>query len=136
MNFIYSFTIPASTSASSPYEQNLKLSYGVITNVQIVLPVGHQAKAHLVMLFHGFQIYPLSRGNDYHGDDVSFQFDDRFFINSAPYEIKARGWNTDTDYNHEFIISIAMLLPEQLGLGTGVSALRDVQSLTGKSIEV
>lgn len=136
MNFVYAFTVPAGTAAGLPYTQRLRLSYGVITHIQIVIPSGHAGKAHLTLHAGGFQLYPLSRGQTYHGDDVDFNFDDRFFLNAAPYELIASGHNTDADYGHEFLILINMLLPDQLGIGPGFSGMREIKDLVSKTITV
>ncbi len=136
MNFVYAFTVPAGTLATSPFRQALKLSYGVITHVQIVIPSGHAGKAHLTLFNGGFQLYPMSRGQTYHGDDVDFNFDDRLKLGAVPYELTAVGWNTDADHDHEFLILVNMLLPDQLGMNTGFSGVRDLQSVINQAVEV
>jgi len=136
MNFVYAVIVPKNTPKSAPFIQYLRLSWGVITHVQIVIPSGHWGLAHLTMLIHEFQLYPLSRGEDYHGDDVVIPFADRFFIETQPFELKVVAWNTDTEEDHEFLLSFEMMLPDQLGIGVGAQGLRDIQTLTGATLEV
>jgi hypothetical protein len=136
MNFFFDVSIPAGTAQKTPYEEVLKLTYGVITHVQIVIPTGHLGKAHLVGYLHEFQIYPLSRGEDYHGDDATISFADRTELFSSPFELKVRGWNTDAANVHSFLVSVEILLPDQIGHGTGTLGIGDLQEIVGVDIEV
>ena len=133
-HFFFEVTIPASTEEKIPYEKKLFLSYGVITGMEIVIPTGHAGTAHLQLFYHEFQLYPLSRGENYHGDNAETSFTDRFFLDSAPYELKARGWNSDIEHPHAFLVGIEILLPEQIGMLTGTTGLDDLQEIVGLEI--
>lgn len=135
MHFNFSFIIPANTPSIAPVTQILPIAYGVITKVDIGIPAGHAATAHLQVLLHEFQIYPLNRDGDYHGDNAVISFNDRQENYEAPYELKARGWNTDPTYSHEFVIGIEIMLPNQLGMQTGTQGLQDLQDLVGTTME-
>jgi hypothetical protein len=134
VHFFYEVSVPKNTAKTAPYERILPLSYGVITGVDVIIPTGHAGKAHLQILNHEFQLYPLSRNEDYHGDGSEIQFADRFELYSAPYEVKARGWNIDTSYAHVFQVGIEILLPEQLGMQTGTTGLDELQEIIGTEI--
>jgi len=134
MNFFYSVSIPAGREEKTPFEQVLPLSYGIITGMLVIIPPGHAGTAHLQLLHHDFQVYPLSRGEDYHGDDVSIEWTDRYELFDAPYELKARGWNTDTVNSHAFQVAVEVLRPEQIGMMSGTSGLMDLQEIVGLEI--
>lgn len=134
MHFFFEVSIPASTPEKTPYEKRLLLSYGVITGMLVIIPPGHAGKAHLQLLNHEFQIYPLSPGEDYHGDNVPIPWSDRYELFSAPYELKAHAWNTDT-YKHAFQVAVEVLRPEQIGMQTGTTRLSDLQEIVGTEIE-
>jgi len=136
VHFFYEVLIPANTPQTAPYNKTLLLSAGVITHIDIAIPAGHAGTAHLQLLYHEFQLYPLSRGEDYRGDDHVFPFDDRFELTAAPFELKAKGWNTDTDNDHRFLIGITVLRQEQLGLVTPTSKVSDLIGIVGESFEV
>jgi hypothetical protein len=136
VHFPYEVSIPKSTSQSAPYEKILPLSYGVITGMLVIIPTGHAGKAHLQLFNHEFMIYPLSRGEDYHGDGVSIPWEDRYELFTEPFELKARGWNTDTANKHAFQVFVNVLLPEQIGMQNGTVGLTDLQEIVGTEIEV
>lgn len=136
MHFFYEVLIPKNTTQAAPYNKTLLLSAGVITHIDIAIPAGHAGTAHLQLLYHEFQLYPLSRGEDYRGDDDQFSFDDLLEMTAAPYELKAKGWNTDTVNDHRYLIGVTVLRPEQLGMITATSKLSDLASVVGEIIEV
>jgi hypothetical protein len=137
MNYDFSITVPASTSKINQYTQKCKLTYGVITRIIFTLPPGHQGLAHLQLLYHEFQLYPLNPAGDYHGAGVSIGFDERQALFVTPFELKARGWNTDETYAHEFIVNITMMRPEDVGwTDERVSAEAEAQAMLGRELEV
>jgi hypothetical protein len=136
VHFFFEVLIPKNTTQAAPYKVPLPLSAGVITRVEISIPAGHAGTAHLQVLYHEFQLYPLSRGENYHGDDSESGFDDLFEMTAAPYELRAIGWNTDTVNDHRFLIGITVLRPEQLGLVSLTSTIKDLAALVGETIEV
>ena len=137
MNYDFSIMVPAGTVKINPHTQKLKLTYGVITRVMILIPQGHRGLAHLQLLYHEFQMYPLNPGGDYHGSGVPVGFDERQVIFVTPFEFKARGWNLDDTYEHEFIVNITMMRPEDVGWNNErVKEEEHTQELLGREIEV
>ena len=135
----YSFLIliPANTTQSSPYTQILKLHKGVIHDIEIIVPPGHAGLAHLRLSLHEHQLYPLSPGENYHGDDILISFKDFQPLQPEPYELKATAWNLDDTFDHRFIVNVgilpAVVLIPQL-LTQTAKKVWDV--LIGKTIEV
>jgi hypothetical protein len=134
MHYFFDVSVPKSTTQASPYEEILMLSCGEIRRVEIAVPAGHKGKAHLQLLYHEFQLYPLSRGEDYHGDGSTVIFADQFALDSAPYELKARGWNTDTANDHSFLIGVDVELADSLTISASAKTLSDLQSLVGQEV--
>ncbi|MGD0535561.1 MAG: hypothetical protein ABR999_09030 [Methanoregula sp.] len=134
MHFFFDVSIPANTPETAPNVQVLAMTYGEIRHVSIAIPVGHQALAHLQLLYHSFQVYPLSQGQDYHGDNSQIEFDDQFALDEAPYEINAVGWNTDTVYPHSFLVGIEVELPDGMTISASAKTLADLKSMIGSSI--
>lgn len=137
MNYDFSITVPANTPKISPYMQRLKLTYGVITRIIITIPHGHTGLANLQLLHHESQMYPLNSGSAYHGSGVSIAFDERQALFVTPFEFKARAWNTDDTYDHEFIVNITMMYPEDIGW-TYARERREAeaQAMLGRELEV
>lgn len=136
MNFFYDFEIPAGRAEKDAYTEVLPLSYGVITKVQIIIPPGHAALAHLQLLYHESQLYPLNRGGNYKGNKAVIDFDEYQPILVAPYELKARGWNEDTKNVHSFLCSFTVLLPEEMGREIPSVSIKALEELIGEEVEI
>lgn len=134
MHFFYDVSIPKSTAQSAPHEEILPLTYGEIVNANIIIPTGHKGKAHLVLLYHEFQIFPLSRGEDYHGDGCPIDLGGGIALDSEPYQLKARGWNTDTVSDHAFLIGIDVEIPDSLVISASAKTLSDLRALIGSEV--
>ncbi len=134
MHFFFDVSIPAGTAAANPYVETLLLSAGEIRRVEIFVPSGHRGRGHLQLLYHEFQIYPLSRGEDYHGDNSQIVFGDQFDMESGPYELKARGWNTDASDPHAFLVGIDVEMPDALTISASAKTLADLRSLVGQEV--
>lgn len=109
MNYFFRVEIPKETSMSLPYEEKLKVSYGVIRSVKIWILPGHAGLAGLRIFFHESQVYPLNRDGFYLGDNISIEFADNYALDIEPYQLKAVGYNEDIRYNHAFLISLCIL---------------------------
>ena len=136
MHFPYKVTVPHSTPQTAPYEKILQLGPGIITAIRFFFPAGHAGTAHCVLLFNEFQAWPSSRGEDYHGDDNEVPIMERFDMESGPYQVKFRGWNTDTVNDHAIQVHIEVLKAEQLGLSPGAVTLSDLQRMIGTQLQV
>lgn len=129
MNFFYDVSIPANTAQTAPFTEILKLAPGVLTSLLIYIPAGHGGTAHLKLYYHEFQLFPLSRNEDYHGDDVPIPIQSSFKIDTEPYEFKAVGWNTDTEFSHAFLLSVNILKEDQISGGSSASLLAELKTL-------
>jgi hypothetical protein len=136
VHFPYKVTIPKNTTQSAPYEKILRLGPGIITAIRFFFPAGHAGTAHCILLYHEYQAWPSSRGEDYHGDQNEVPIMERFDMESGPYEVKFRGWNTDTANDHAVQVHVEVLKAEQLGLNTGAVTLTGLQQMIGSDVEV
>jgi len=109
VNFFFRVVIPKETSKEKPFEEKLKITYGVIRSVQIEILPGHAGLAGLQVFFHECQVYPLNRGGFYLGDNLSVKFEDNYLINIEPYQLKVSGYNNDIRYSHAFLLSFGIM---------------------------
>ena len=136
-HFAYKITVPADTAVSAPETLDMKLTYGIITHVQIVIPDGQKASTHLKLLHHEFQLYPLSRGYWYEGDGIQVEFDDLFPITTPPYALKAVAYNEDDTYEHALYVYINVRKPEELGYAAIPDFIQaKYKELIGATLEV
>ncbi len=136
-NFSYKITMPKNGTENDLTELRMKLDYGIITHVQIIIPDGQKEVAHVRIKYHEFQVYPLNKGEWYAGDGSNIEFDDMFPIIVEPYELKAEGYNTSTKYDHSIIMILTVQRPEELGYEKIPQfVIRKLYELIGKEFEI
>jgi len=134
MYFFFEVTVPYDTKEKTPYEEVLRLTYGVITSVLIYIPRGHVGLAHLQILYHEHQLYPLNAGGSYRGNETTIGFTEYQPVTVSPYELKARAWNLDDTFAHSFLIGVALQRPEEMGREIPAASLEALYSLIGQAI--
>ena len=109
MIFQADMTIPANTTQGSPTKLKLKIAHGIISQIEVQIPSGHKALAHLT-IFHGsHQIAPSTQDMDIHGDTFPVKWSEFYEMYQPPYELTLVGWNTDEEYPHTFPVYIAII---------------------------
>jgi len=134
MHYFFEVSVPHSTDEATPHEEILPLTRGVITAVFIYLPRGHVGLAHLQILYHGHQLYPLNPGGSYRGNETTIAFTEYQPITVNPYELKARTWNLDEYYDHSILIGLAVLRPEEMGQEIPATSTEALAALLGQEI--
>lgn len=113
---IYRFGIstPANTGASAKKRTNLKITAGVIHQLDLIFPPGPQGLLH-VQINRGLnQVWPSNPEGSFAADNNMISFRERYEIMTEPYELEAYTWNEDDTYAHGVIIRIGIL--KQYGL--------------------
>lgn len=135
MNYNFELDIPNMNDEVGEKELEMNMTYGVITHVSIAIPRGHAGLAHLKIFYHESQLYPLNRDGNYHGDRMDVTFDEFQPILAAPFMLKAKGWNEDTENDHVFIMNFTLLRPEELERSipdVSIKAMQDLLGLVGE----
>lgn len=109
MFYAWDVTIPANKSASSPTEQTLKLTAGVITHVGVKFPAGCHGMVRVRLLHQTSQLVPLSRGEWVTGDDEEAETESYFELWTAPYSLRFHGCSPGTTYSHTVTVRVTVL---------------------------
>ena len=109
MFYDFAFSIPAGTTQAAPKVERLKLTHGIIHTFRIYFPPGPRGEVNLVVLNEAAQLYPTNRGGSFNADNLYVSFDDYFELTRAPFELVAKGWSPDADYNHTLRIEVGVL---------------------------
>jgi len=95
-----SITTDAVTAEGSKEDVTLQITSGLIWMFEVDFPPGCCGLLH-VQIFDGlYQVLPASPGESLHGDNVTVHFDDLYFKQAAPFELKIRTWNEDEKWSH------------------------------------
>ena len=109
MFYDFAITVEKLSTKTSPSEQRLKLTHGVIHAIRLDFPPGPRGEVNLAIYHEEHQLYPTNPGGAFNADNTYITYDDYFELLTAPYELVARGWAPTADYDHTIHIEIGLL---------------------------
>ena len=123
MYYDFAVVVPAGTKEATPVEQTLKLTKGIIHRVEVEFPGGCKGYVSLVILHEEHQLYPTDPDGVFNSNGYTIPIDDYFPLDTAPYELKAKGWSPNAVYDHTITVRIGVLPEELLSPLTGISGM-------------
>jgi hypothetical protein len=111
---IYAFdiTTPANTTQAAPKRTRLKVTKGLVYQVEIEFPPGPLGYCHVAIFDGGHQIWPSNSEFDFHGDNGMMVFNETYLKMAAPYEFVCQTWNEDDTYQHQVHVRLGMVSDE------------------------
>jgi hypothetical protein len=111
MRFADYLTVPAGTTFNNPATKIVRLSYGIITEIEITFPAGCAGLVHLAIDHYEHQAFPTNPDRDFIGDDHTTTLSDSYPVTEAPYSVKLRGWAPTTTLSHNVYVELSVLPP-------------------------
>jgi hypothetical protein len=108
MRYRESLTVPAGTTKLQPAIQTMKLSYGVITLIEVLFPAGSAGLVSLAIDRYESQLYPASPDAAFIGDDQIIPINDNYPLTEQPYTVRLRGWSPDAELDHTVYVDITV----------------------------
>jgi len=109
-----SINIPANTLLSDIISTDIKLSKGLIYQLDIYFPPGSCGLAGICIFSNEVQLYPNEIGEYFTGDNNLISFPDTEIIKEPPYILNVEGYNIDTVYDHKIIIRVGFVAEDKL----------------------
>lgn len=100
MLYVLPLTIPAGTAEGAPTEQDLKLTDGVITRVEVEFPAGCAGLAHSYARQGVHQVFPTNPDGNLASDNHVIAWNDYEDLHTDPRILTICGWNLDDTYDH------------------------------------
>lgn len=114
MIYRFSISTPADTAEADKVKTDLKLTDGVIHQLDVVFPSGPQGYLHC-QICHGLhQVWPTNPDEDFASSNEKISFKEFYELNYAPFVLSVYTWNLDDTYDHEVIIRVGILPKEAL----------------------
>lgn len=112
MVYASTITVAANTLEGDATRTVLPVTNGVVWLIEVDFPPGCMGLAH-VQLFDGkYQLAPASMDESFHGDNVTYSFDDLYLKHSAPFEFVVKTWNLDEVWPHGIQVRVGMASTE------------------------
>lgn len=113
MFYVFPYTITTSDVEAAKHEETLRLTQGVIHQVDVLFEDGCNHAAH-VMIFNGdFQVWPSNRGQTIRGNATVVSFREFYEIDSGAATLKAFMWGDGVIDGVEVVVQIG-LLPKKI----------------------
>lgn len=109
MFYSFSISTPKDTTESNKQETILKLTRGIVHQVDILFPPGPAGLLHLHINAALHQVWPFNVIDNFATDNEKITFREHFEITGAPHELRAYTWNEDDTYPHKVIVRIGIL---------------------------
>lgn len=111
MIFSGSIAVDAGKSKDDPKVERLKITQGVITQINIMFPPGcaHEVCITFNRALH--QIYPSNPDGFFIGDGVNISGEVFHYVKADPFELQVKGWAPNATYDHTifFVVWIKKL---------------------------
>jgi len=114
--YAWDITVPANTLATNLKTHLLKLTYGVITKVDIKFPAGCHGLVAIRLLHAESPLIPLNKDTWLTGDDETVSSPEYFELSTEPYALKFVGKSPGTSYAHTISVRITVLPREVASL--------------------
>ena len=108
MIYVYPISIPPNTNQYSPLVQDLQLSAGKVTQVQIQYPSGVSGLAHVQLAIGLWQIYPTNPDGSFTTSAETIIWDEDFDIDTGSNILRAICWNDDTVNSHTVTVRVVI----------------------------
>jgi len=112
MYYDFALLIPAGTTKAAPVKYTLKLTYGIICDLEVEFLAGCRNYAYLALDWGGHQLFPTNPDGAFNSEDHVIPIHDHFPLVTAPFSLYARVWAPDADYDHTVTVRISVLPPE------------------------
>lgn len=110
MTYAWDIEIPANTLAANPVTRTLKLTFGVITKIEIKYPSGCHGLVKCVLTRGGIlRVAPANPDQYVTGDDEPVSWRLFHVIDDTPTELYFSGCSPGTTYAHTVTVRIELL---------------------------
>lgn len=117
-------TTAANTAATAKKETKLKVTDGVIHQIDLYFPYGAQGLHHVQILDGNHHIAPSNPSQSFNGHDVQISGREHYVIVGGPREIRILTWNLDETYEHTVNVRIYLLPQKVFGLRQATQGLK------------
>lgn len=106
--YTFPHSVVAADTEASPHKEPMKLTAGIIHQVDILFQDGCDHLCNVQIFQGGFQIWPSNRGESIKGNATAVSFRDFFEVDPGESALHAKIWGDGTDLA-EVIIQIGLL---------------------------
>ena len=100
MIYSIAITVPANTGESNPVVETVKLSPGVLSQIEIDFPLGCAGLAHTQILHWDVKHWPSDPEQSFSANGNILKYNEPFNLDKSPFALILKCWNLDDTYPH------------------------------------
>jgi len=108
MLYDFPLTIPADTKANAPVEQDVRLTHGVITRLEVEFHPGCNGMVYAYVRRGLHQLFPINPDGKARTDGGVVGASTYIELFYPPYELTLGGYSPGTAYDHELIYRLEL----------------------------
>jgi hypothetical protein len=112
--FEFPVTVTAGTLKAAPAVEELLLSAGAITRVDVQFPAGCSGMVHCSIWRGDHQLWPVNLDNDIAGEDAIVSWPESYDLADEPFSVIVKVWSPGTTYDHTITFRFALLSLEEM----------------------
>lgn len=112
MLYTHTLAVPPNTSERDPVEEAVKLTYGVITMVEVEFPPGCAGLVRAFMRRSLHQVWPSNQGGYLRSDGRAIRWNDYYELFDEPVELTVGAWSADDFYSHDVLFRFELTSKE------------------------
>lgn len=109
MFYVFSYTPGATDTEASPHELTMKLTSGIVHQVDILFQDGCNHEEFVQIFDENYQAWPSNRGEKFRGNATVVSFREFYELKSGNNILTAKIWTTLTSDFKEVVIQIGVL---------------------------
>ena len=114
MIYRFSFTIPANTTEDNKIRTDIKLTKGIVHQIDIVFPPGCFALAKIAINDGLHQVWPSNPGQYFASDGEVISFKEFYELREEPHTLAVFTYNLDDTYSHTLVLRLGVLRRDEL----------------------
>jgi len=103
MLFTHTLTVPANTVQKEPLEEDVGLTHGVITLVEVEFPPGCAGLVRAYVRRSLHQVWPTNPEGRFRTDGRAIRWSDYYEVFDEPFALVVGAWSEDDSYSHDII---------------------------------
>jgi hypothetical protein len=109
MFYVFSHTVEAANTEASPYLLDMKLTAGIIHQVDVLFQDGCNHEVFVQLFNDAYQVWPSNRGEKLRGNATVVSFREFFELTPGNTRLTGKIWTTlDADFK-EVIVQVGLL---------------------------
>ena len=109
MYYEVAVSVPANTPATSPVEEVLELTAGVIVGLEVQFPAGCAGLVHCKVLHWERQVWPTPPSTSLASDGHALVVPENYELSTPPHRIRIVAWNLDDTFPHTLYVRVSLL---------------------------